>query len=103
MQLGNPDILPCQANSQPGAELQFSWTKDGDSLDVSGRLQYDEPGVSGNIALADPAITDAGVYVCTIMTSYNGTTAPEVRTEPSTVTISRKSHTRNVSQLQHKN
>lgn len=90
MQLGNLETLPCVASSQAGADLQFSWMKDGSSLDVSGRLQYDDPGNTGSIILTEPQTSDAGEYICTVMTSYNGEPAPVVQSDPSTVTVSGK-------------
>ena len=84
------DTLFCDVSSDPGSLLQFSWTKDDQPLVVDGtRLRYIDSSLrrSGSINITRVLNEDAGVYVCTVTTTYNGLPAPTIRTQPSQVVV----------------
>ena len=88
--LGTVDTLFCDVSSDPGSLLNFSWIKDDQPLDVDGvRLVYVDPTLStnGSIQITRVANEDAGVYVCTVTTTYNGLPAPTIATSPIQVTV----------------
>ena len=84
------DTLFCDVSHDSGSLLQFSWTKDNQSLVVDGmRLRYIDSSLrrSGSINITRVLNEDAGVYVCTVTTTYNGLPAPTIRTQPSQVVV----------------
>ena len=90
IQLDTSDTLFCEVTSDSGSALSFSWTKDGANFDVdSTRLAYVDPSLTrnGSIRITNVQNEDAGVYVCTVNTMYNGVLAPTIATNPITVTV----------------
>ena len=84
------DTLFCDVSRDSGSLLQFSWTKDNQPLVVDGmRLRYVDSSLrrSGSINITRLLNEDAGVYVCTVTTTYNGLPAPTIRTQPSQVVV----------------
>ena len=84
------DTLFCDVSSDSGSILQFSWIKDDQPLVVDGaRLRYIDPSLTtnGSIRISRILNEDAGVYVCTVATTYNGLPAPTIRTQPTSVTV----------------
>ena len=73
--------LPSSPLSPPqeGAELQFSWEKDGSPLDLSDdRLSLSHGNTSSNISFSMVTEADSGKYVCSVRTLYEGLEAPGV-------------------------
>ena len=90
IQLGTQDTLFCDVSSDSGSTLQFSWTKDSLPLTVDGtRLVYADSSLmrNGSIRIMNVVNEDAGVYVCTVTTTYNGITAPTISTASTQVMV----------------
>ena len=88
--LESEDTLFCDVSSDSGSILQFSWTKDNQPLEVDGtRLHYVDPLLArnGSIHISRVLNEDAGEYVCTVTTTYNGFSAPTISTSPTQVIV----------------
>lgn len=84
------DTLFCDVCKDSGSNLQFSWTKDDQPLTVDGtRLRYINPSLTtnGSIRITRVLNEDAGVYMCTVATTYNGLPAPTIMTRPTQVIV----------------
>ena len=88
--LGAEDTLFCDVSKDSGSILGFSWTKDNQPLTVDGmRLRYVDPSrtTNGSIRITQVLNEDAGEYVCTVTTIYNGLRAPTIMTRPTQVIV----------------
>ena len=85
--LDSLDTLSCEALGDSTAELTFYWTKDGVLLEISGNLEYENPGASGSLRINSTGMSDAGVYMCLVNTTVGTLSAPTVLSSPSRVVI----------------
>ena len=84
------DTLFCDVSKDSSSNLQFSWTKDDQPLTVDGmRLRYVDPSwtTNGSIRITRVLNEDAGEYVCTVTTTYNGLPAPTIMTRRTQVNV----------------
>lgn len=86
IQVGTPGSLDCEVTGDPGSEVEFSWTKDGEALSITERITRESTS-SGNIQITTAEKSDAGEYICTVSTRYNNIVGPLVKTTPTNLTI----------------
>lgn len=64
--VGEPFVLICEAESQTGDEVQYSWTRNGHFLRENDPVNqiYRESLTNGNLLFISPKIRDVGTYQC---------------------------------------
>ena len=87
VQVGTTATLPCEATSDQGATLTYSWTKDGLPLPLNSRMNFVDSSVNGNLFVSSVELDDVGSYQCTITTMHNGLSAPNVSSESTSLQV----------------